>query len=238
MWSHAGIIRTVALAGCLAAAFSPGPVAAQAVAQALQQQLDMAEQAAAANRQALQPYSWIETTQISVKGEVKNTKVESCRYGPGGQVQRTELSDNSADMPPGLRGMMAKKKAGEVQAELKNAAALVRQYVPLDPARVRAVIAAGGASLGQAGPGTAQVKFANFAQQGDVLTLTVDTQTQKIDRIDVATWLDSESNKVSLGVDVDSLPDGTRFPATSTVLIPGSDIQVQMRNTNYQKLAM
>jgi hypothetical protein len=150
-------IRSTALAAvatCLLATGFAGPAAAQAVVTALRDQFAMASQAAAKNRQALQVYTWSETTQISVKGDVKSTKVESCRYGPDGQVQRAELSQNSAAPPGGLRGVIAERKAGEMKTELENAAALVHQYVPLDVARIQAVDAAGGVSLGQAGPAT------------------------------------------------------------------------------------
>lgn len=231
-------IRNVAAALVAAAGLATGAAAsAQAVMQSVQQQLALAAQLAAQNRTALSAYTWVETTQVSVKGEVKDTTVESCRYGPDGQVQRTQLSDDSAAMPPGLRGLIAKKKAEATAASLRSAAALAHQYVPLDPARIQAVISVGGASLGQAGPGTAQLRFANYVQQGDLVTLTVDTQARLLDQIDVATWMDQPATTVSLDVDLDSLPDGTRFPATTTLLVPSAGIQVQIRNSNYQKLA-
>ena len=233
------IIRSTGLAAvatCLLATGFAGPAAAQAVVMALRDQFAMASQAAAKNRQALQAYTWIETTQISVKGDVKNTKVESCRYGPNGQVQRAELSQDSAAQPGGLRGMIAERKAGEMKTELESAAALMHQYIPLDVGRIQAVDAAGGVSLGQAGPATAQLKFANYVQQGDVLTMTLDTAARILDQIDVASWLDTQSNTVTLDVNFDSLPDGTRYPITTTLLIPGSQVQVQIKNGNYQKL--
>ena len=48
-----------------------------AAAQELQQKLAAAKQAAALNQQALRSYSWLEKTELSYKGEVKNTKVDS-----------------------------------------------------------------------------------------------------------------------------------------------------------------
>ncbi|MSR08883.1 MAG: hypothetical protein EXR82_05040 [Gammaproteobacteria bacterium] len=49
---------------------------------------------------------------------MKNTKVESCRYGPDGSLQKT----------------------GEMQDQLEAAAALVKGYVPPDPNLMQAVI--------------------------------------------------------------------------------------------------
>src|SRR3990172_7417678 len=59
----------------------------------LQQKAAAAQEGAARNQQALRSYSWITKTELSVKGEVKNTKIESCQYGPDGKVQKTELSE-------------------------------------------------------------------------------------------------------------------------------------------------
>src|SRR5215813_9312385 len=70
---------------------------AQQAGNALQQQLAAVKQAAAANLQALHHYTWVETTQISLKGEVKSVKQSSCVYGPDGKVQKTPMA---APMPP------------------------------------------------------------------------------------------------------------------------------------------
>ena len=98
-------------------------------AQDLQQKLAAAKEAAARNQQALRSYSWIEKTELLLKGEVKNTKVDSCRYGPDGTVQKTAV----VEPPPpekkrGLKGKIVAKKTGEMKEELESAVALVQQY--------------------------------------------------------------------------------------------------------------
>ena len=42
----------------------------------------------AMNQQALRQYTWMETTEISLKGEVKSKTQNSCNYGPDGKVCR------------------------------------------------------------------------------------------------------------------------------------------------------
>ena len=64
---------------------------APAGAQDLQQKLAAAKEAAARNQQALRSYSWLEKTELRLKGEVKNTKVDLCKYGPDGKVQKTPV---------------------------------------------------------------------------------------------------------------------------------------------------
>lgn len=115
-------------------------LSSSASAQDLQQKLTAAKAAAGANQQALRAYSWIEKTEISLKGEVKNTKVDMCRYGPDGKVEKTPV----VEPPPskrarGLKGRIVEKKTEEMKDELAAAAGLIRQYVPPSPEMLQAV---------------------------------------------------------------------------------------------------
>ena len=49
-------------------------------AQDVKQRLAAAKQAAALNQKALRSYSWLEKTELRLKGELKNTKVDMCKY--------------------------------------------------------------------------------------------------------------------------------------------------------------
>jgi hypothetical protein len=60
---------------------------------------------------------------------VKNTKVDMCRYGPDGKVQKTPVVEpEPAEKKRGLRGKVVAKKVGEMKEELEAAVALVQQY--------------------------------------------------------------------------------------------------------------
>lgn len=63
-------------------------------AQELQQKLAAAKQAAALNQKALRSYSWLEKTELRLKGELKATKVDMCKYGPDGTVLKTPVVDH------------------------------------------------------------------------------------------------------------------------------------------------
>jgi hypothetical protein len=227
------------VSGCVAAALMITLAGVRpVVAQDLQQKLAAAKQAAAKNQQALRAYAWLEKTELSYKGEVKSTKVESCRYGADGKVQKTPV----VEPPPpeqkrGLRGRIVEKKTGEMKEELESAAALVHQYVPPDPGLMQIVMNAGTASLAQAGPGFASLKFPGYVKQGDALTLTFESAVKSLKQIDVASWLDDPSKAVTLKVTMQSLPDGTDYPGQVTLSIPGSQIEVRITKSNYQKLA-
>jgi hypothetical protein len=179
-----------------------------------------------------------------LKGEVKNTKIESCQYGPDGKVVKTELSEPPA--PPeekksGRRGGRLKekviaKKTGEMKKELEDTAALIHGYIPPAAEKIQAVIAAGKLSISPVGGSTAVI-FADYEKAGDSLTLTLDSASKSIQRIYVDTWLEKPEDKVSLDVNFQSLPDGTHYPAETLLKIPSRNIEVKVENSNYQKLA-
>lgn len=201
----------------------------------LQQKASAAKEAAARNQQALHAYSWITKTEISVKGEVKNTKVESCKYGPDGKVQKTELTEPPEQQSQrGMKGRMIAKKTGEMKEELEASAALVQKYVPPSADKLQAVIAAGKVSIA---PGAATaIRFADYEQSGDALTLTLDSTSKSMQQISVDTWLDKPETKVTLAVTFQSLPDGTNYAAETVLNIPGDNLEVRIENSNYQKV--
>jgi hypothetical protein len=223
--------------GAVITAVSVLAAALPAHAQDLQQKLAAAKQSAAANQRALRAYTWLEKTEILFKGESKNTKVESCRYGPDGKVVKTPV----VEPPPpeqrrGLRGRVVARKTGEMKEDLENAAALVQHYLPPDPDMMQIVMAAGTASLAQAGPGLVALKFPGYVKVGDALTLTFESAVKSLQRIDVATYLERPSDAVAFNVTMQSLPDGTNYPAEVSLAIPGRQIEVRITKSNYQKL--
>ena len=72
-------------------------------AQDVQQKLAAAKEAAARNQQALRSYSWLEKTELRLKGDLKNTKVDMCKYGPDGRVQKTPVVE--PEPPKKQRGL-------------------------------------------------------------------------------------------------------------------------------------
>jgi hypothetical protein len=204
----------------------------------LQQKLAAAKLNAAENQRALRSYAWIEKVELSLKGEVKNTTVNSCRYGADGKVLKTAV----VEPPPpekkrGLRGRVIEKKKGEMKAELEAAVALVHQYVPPDPGLMQVVMNTGAASLSQGGPGVLVLKFPGYVKVSDSLSLTFDSTVKTLRQIVVATYLDSPENPVTLRVGLESLPNGPNYPGSVVLSMPASKIEVRITNSNYQKLA-
>jgi hypothetical protein len=191
-----------------------------------------------ANQQALRSYTWLEKTELRLKGEVKATKVDSCRYGSDGKVQKTPV----VEPPPpqkqrGLKGRVVAKKTEEMKDELEATVALIQQYVPPDPGLIQVVTNAGTASVGQAGPELLAFKFPGYAKKGDALTITFDKAITALRQIAVTTWLEKPEEPATLRVVMQSMPSGVSFPGSIVLSIPASKLEVRITKSNYQKLA-
>ena len=104
---------------------------------------------------------------MRLKGELKNTKVDMCKYGPDGKVQKTAVVEpEPAEKKRGLRGKVVAKKTGEMKEELEAAVALVQQYVPPSPDLMQVVMNAGTASNLTSRPGSRVAEVPRIRQEG------------------------------------------------------------------------
>src|SRR5258708_37820383 len=83
----------------------------------LQQKIAAVKQAAAENKQKLRQYQWIETTQLTLKGDAKPPTRNSCVYGPDGKVQKTAIGPPPEE-PSG--GRLKQKIIAKKKAEMKE----------------------------------------------------------------------------------------------------------------------
>src|SRR5262249_53628958 len=102
----------------------------------MQQKVAALKEAAAANKQALAQYTWVEQQTVSLKGEVKKQEVFQVRTGPDGKPQKTPM--DAAAMPQssggghGIKGKVKEKKLGELEDYAKSLGALAQQYAHPD----------------------------------------------------------------------------------------------------------
>ena len=138
----------------------------------LQQKLAAVKQAAAENKQKLLQYQWVETTQLTLKGDAKPPTQNSCQYGPDGKVQKTAIGP-PPEPPSGGRmkqKIIAKKKA-EMKDYMQDVKAVLGLYVRPDPQKMQAAYQAGKVSLNPV-PGAVNLVFTDYALPGDKMTLT------------------------------------------------------------------
>jgi hypothetical protein len=202
----------------------------------LQQKLAAVKQAVAENKQRLHQYQWMETMQLTLKGDAKPPSQNMCQYGPDGQVQKTLISPPP---PPPSGGRMKQrviaKKKGEMQDYMEDVKGLLSMYVPPDPQKMEQAFQAGKASLNPAG-GLVNLIFKDYAQPGDQMTLTFDTAAKKIVSLSVNTYMGDEKDAVTLQVQMASLPDGTNYTQQTVLNASAKQLVVTTTNSNYQKL--
>jgi hypothetical protein len=189
---------------------------------------------------ALKQYQWVETTVVSIKGEEKSKTQNNCYYGADGKVQKTPVAAAPAEdskKKRGLRGKIVENKKEDISESTKEAVALVKQYVPPDPARIQAAKDTGRLSVTPPdAKGMVAVVIKDYLKVGDSLTITVNAATDTISGLTVATFTDSAKDAVGLKVSWGSLPDGTVYVATIHLDVAAQNLAVAIENTGYKKL--
>jgi hypothetical protein len=199
---------------------------------ALQQRLGEVKQSLAQNKAQLKKYAWTETTELSLKGEVKKRDQKECRYGPDGRIAKTPIGEPAAGggKKRGIKGKMIEKKTDELTDYMDRVGSLVSRYVPPDPQAMQAAFQAGKATLGQ---GT--LAFADYAKPGDKMTISIDPATNKMRSFSVATYLDSPDDAVTLEARFSALADGTAYVEESVLNATAKQIQIKTTNFGHQK---
>jgi len=213
-------VSTVCLA--LLVAFAPTASAQQSPADrvaAIQQWL-------AESKARLKGYQWTQTTVVTLKGDVKSTKVSRCYYDATGTLQKEPVSASPA--PANER---------DLTDAMQKAVALVRTYVPPNPLKLQARKDAGKVSLDSAPGGHGlRVNFRDYEVPGDNLSVTLDPATNRVLGLDVATYLDKPKDAVTLAVTVGTLPDGTEYPNVITLNAPSTELTVTATNSEFRPL--
>lgn len=240
IWPAAGAMAQDAKAG------------ADAQKAAMQEKTAAVKQSLAANQKALQQYTWVETTEISMKGEVKKALRKECRYGSDGKVIKTDLPDAApaaaAQEPAGGRGRRGGRGGGAVKAKvienkvddlkeyMGEVAALVKQYVPPDPAKIQAAVQGGKAALNkESAPGIAELAFTDYAVPSDKLAISFKSATKQLAGVNVSSLLGKDKDPVTMAVRFASLPDGVNYPAETVLVAQAKQIQVKITNSGYKK---
>ena len=203
----------------------------------MQQKAAALKQSVAENQQRLHQYQWVETTQITLKGEPKPPKQNLCSYGPDGKVQKVPIGEQQQQEPSGgrLKQRAIAKKKEEMQDYMGDVKALLGMYVPPNPQKMQAAIQAHNVSLVPGG-GVAQLVFKNYAQPGDQLTFSFDTAAKKIQSLNVNTYMGEAKDAVTLAVQFASLPDGTNYAQQTILDATAKKLQVTTTNSQYSKL--
>ena len=206
--------------------------------QSVQERVAALKASVAASQAALKQYEWIETTVISLKGEEKSRKQNRCYHGADGGVTKVPLA---AAPPPakkrGLRGKIAANKTEELTDYMEQAVALVKSYVPPNPASIQAAKDAGKVSVDILQPGKrVRLNFRDYQKPGDNLGVEIDLTNNRLLGLMVKTWLEDAKDAVSLDARMASLNDGTTYADAITLTAPAKKVKVAVDNSGYRRM--
>ncbi|MGH9870026.1 MAG: hypothetical protein ACREAA_17915 [Candidatus Polarisedimenticolia bacterium] len=189
---------------------------------------------------ALRQYQWVETTTVSMKGEEKSRTENSCYYGADGKVQKTPLAaapaKDDGKRKRGIKARVVENKKEEISDAMKEAVALVKEYVPPDPARIQAAKESGRVTVTPPDPaGQVRLVIKDYLKPGDSLTLDANAATDRISGMTVATFTEKEKDAVGLKVSFGAFADGTVYPAKVQLDVAAQNLSVAIENSGYKK---
>jgi len=201
----------------------------------VKEQFAQLKQSMAENKARLQNYQWLETTEVSIKGDTKKDEQKACHYGPDGKVVKTLLGPEAApkEPPGGLKGKIVKKKMAEMKDYSSRLKGLISHYVPPDPERLQASFQAGKANLNMSSAGGGSLIFSDYYKPGDKVTIGFDTTTKKLTNYDVNTYLDGTEDVVTLTNQFSTLPDATNYLQQTVLSSKSKQIEIKTSNSNY-----
>jgi hypothetical protein len=188
------------------------------------------------SRHNLRGYHWKETIVVNYQGEDKSTLVNSCVYDATGKVVRTPAPVPAMAGKGGMRGATPDAKQAELRSYEHSAIALMRSYIPPDPAKLQKSKAAGKMTTETIQDGQrVRLTFKDYEKPGDQMNIEINPGTNQIIGIAVDSFLASAKDAVNLNVDMASLPDGTSYPAKVKLDTPAKQMGLTVTNGDYQK---
>jgi hypothetical protein len=221
------------------------PAAAKAAMKAKVAEL---KQSLAANQKALHQFIWVETTEISLKGEVKKTERKECRYGSDGKVVKIDIAGGPPPPAPSPQGGGGRRRDGAVKKKviankvedlkeyMSDVATLVKQYVPPDPGKIQAAAQSGKVAMdNKSTPGITELAFTDYAVPGDRLAIALNSAAKQLAGVNVSSVLGKDKDPVTLAVRFASMPDGVNYPTETVLVAKAKQIQVKITNSGHHR---
>jgi hypothetical protein len=179
----------------------------------------------------LRAYHWKETVAVSLKGEDKSTMISSVAYNATGKIVRTPEPVPANSQMNGVRGATPNAEKAELQSYAHGAIALLREYIPADPSRLRKE--AGKMTSSIDGDRT-RLMFKDYQKPGDQVTFELNPSNQ-ITSISVNSYMATARDVVTMNADMSNLADGTTYPSRIRVDTPAKNMGLTVTNSDFQK---
>jgi hypothetical protein len=205
----------------------------------MQQKIQQMQQSAVRNEQQLQTYQWIESTTLTIDGKSRPPTQSTCRYSADGTVLKTPLGSSAQQgMSAPMRGPMkhiVEEKIQKIQVEVGQIQALTQLYLPFDQATLKQVLRTGKVAFEHDGTKGDAVILNDYAKPGDQVRLALNRTTMQVNRISIRTYFDKPDNGMTVDVNFGVLPDGTAYPALTSIQAPSKKLSIATTNSDFSK---
>ena len=186
-----------------------------------------------ANAALMRQYSWTSRTEVIDQGQVKDLRIEAVNYGPGGQLQRSLLNDQSAPLPFGfIRRRLAEEERKKLEEYLVGLRDLLEQYTLPGPGPVQDFMSRSTAT-GPDASGLFEVTGRNVVMPGDTFSLWVNPRTRHAQRAQISTTF--QGDPVNLTATFKTLASGLNHVAYGEMTVPMKQLSVQVQNFDYNR---
>ena len=174
-------------------------------------------------------YSWTQRTEVKLKGETKSLKTEIVRYTVDGELQKTPIDETSAKKPKGVRGKVAKKKAGEMKGWMADLGEVLKAYSL--PTAGNLLDFLNKAAVSPDGDGK-KLDATDVVQAGDRMSVWINAN-HKMVKTEVSTQHDGSD--VKLETDHSTTPDGLDYTARTVIVVPDKGVEMTVENFSYKR---
>ena len=217
----------------LLAMFSPVLVASSAQQQSIPSDDLVAN--LAENAQRLTQYTHKRKTEVYWKNKLRNTQFADVDVDTvTGKETAVPLgsNNNGRSQPTGfLMAHITKKISDNIKQDISRMVELRSQYIPPVPDKIRTALPL--AQVNAPSGGDTQIKFVDYVQHGDSMTLWVNPDSKIVDRIVIDSSLDGKP--VSFTNDFATLPSGVSYPSTATMKWEAKELELHISNFDYHR---
>jgi hypothetical protein len=189
------------------------------------------------NAAAQRNYTWVQTTELAYKGDVKSTTTSACQYVAGSkkpQCTQTSAPPDAKKQRGPVRNSVKDSKVEELKTYMDSVKTLVAQYVPPQVSLIQAAQGRGDvATAPNPSAGTLNLTINNYLQKGDAVIITVNQANHQVSHVAVNTWLNDPSATVTLDVGFTTLPNGVSFSSKKVLTATAKEVVVTITDANF-----
>ncbi len=188
-----------------------------------------------ANAALMQQYTWNCRTELYMKGSLKDIRIEQVQYGPDGQLQRTDLNNESFCHPRGfLRKMIAQGEKQQIEQYIQGLRGLLEQYTLPTASAVIAFMSGANVEFVQSPDGHELLKMqgSGVVVPGDTLAIWADASTHQMRKVQITTTYEGGSATVDATYKTNAA--GLTYLSMAEVDAPDKKISLQIHNYDYE----